>query len=350
MYIATNRASASVSVVRAPRLLAALLAAPVLGASACSVDDRWTGADTSSAPSYAPIEAAADARFGEGWRDGRAEVSGYRLTVTRYGVARTGNAAMIFVTEPFSEGAGVKSGKAAGSGSDAVEVMKLNFSRDFQTGIYPYHTMTSAFLRTADFAPVKVAFSSTEWCGQVYHQLVFRGREVRQWVASYFEGESTSTPLPAPPLGTAPPITEDTLFISLRGLAGALLEAGERRVVQFLPGLFWARLTHAQLAWTTAEISRDPEPVQVEVLAGQFVCERYRVAVADGRVGQFEVEQAHPRRIIRWSWISGDGEPYESADSGELIGSDRVKYWERNQPGGEDALNGLGLSPIAPGA
>ncbi len=35
--------------------------------------------------------------------DGKAELDGYRLKVSRYGEQREGTAVMIFVTEPFSE-------------------------------------------------------------------------------------------------------------------------------------------------------------------------------------------------------------------------------------------------------
>src|SRR6185295_3327862 len=41
------------------------------------------------------------AAFESHWQDGKAELDGYRYTVTRYGHARAGTAVMVYVTEPF---------------------------------------------------------------------------------------------------------------------------------------------------------------------------------------------------------------------------------------------------------
>jgi 4-aminobutyrate aminotransferase-like enzyme len=46
--------------------------------------------------------------FESHWQDGKAELDGYRYTVTRYGHARAGTAVMVYVTEPFSEAKRVK--------------------------------------------------------------------------------------------------------------------------------------------------------------------------------------------------------------------------------------------------
>ena len=62
-----------------------------------------------------------------------------------------------------------------------------------------------------------------------------------------------------------------------------------------------------------------------------------------GRLGRgfvFFVEKDAPYRIIRWRFTTG-----ESAD---LVASERVKYWELNRPGGEEALRTLGLEPRVP--
>ena len=70
-------------------------------------------------------------------------------------------------------------------------MLKLNAVRDFATGIYDYNVMTSTFLRVAAGWPVaKVSFSSQEWCGHVWHQLVPRGGRILGTLHSYFEGEA----------------------------------------------------------------------------------------------------------------------------------------------------------------
>ena len=124
----------------------------------------------------APLPCAAgDPPFDAYWRDGKAELDGYRLTVERYGHTRHGRAVAIYVTEPFSRSKHVKLDDASKNPGDALDVLKLNLVRDFQTGVYDYHTILSLFANEADFAPVKVAFSSSEWCGQVYEELNVSG-------------------------------------------------------------------------------------------------------------------------------------------------------------------------------
>src|SRR5436853_3101510 len=101
---------------------------------------------TSAAPGVEPA-------FGAYWHDGKAEIDGYRYSVTRYGQARRGEAVAVYVTEPFSRSKNVKVDDPSRSPGDTFDVLKLNLVRDFQTGIYDYNTMTSLFVRSADLEP-----------------------------------------------------------------------------------------------------------------------------------------------------------------------------------------------------
>ncbi|MEQ1832187.1 MAG: hypothetical protein ABL977_03965 [Candidatus Eisenbacteria bacterium] len=283
-------------------------------------------------------------RFGDGWHDGKAELDGYRYTVQRYGHARSGRAVAIYVTEPFSRARHVKLDDPDRTPADAVEVLKLNLMRDFQTGIYDYHTMLSVFADAADFAPLKVAFTSTEWCGQVNEELHVgpTGRSVLHRVSSYFEGENTQQPLPLPSGG----LQEDALFIVLRGLRGAFLRPGESRTVPFLASAFLRRLTHAPAVWRRATLTRLAAPRVTEVPAGRFECDLYEVRPDDGRLGRFELERAWPHRVIRWQWQAAAGSgALEGADQGELTGSMRIDYWRTHDPGDERLLADIGLAP-----
>jgi hypothetical protein len=143
-------------------------------------------------------------------------------------------------------------------------------------------------------------------------------------------------------------VSEDNLFILLRGLRGPYLAPGERREVPFLPGMFHRRLTHGEGAWTTATIERRPEPRETTVPAGTFSTIEYRVATADGREGRFHVDEAYPHRIVRWSWAGErpDGGQRDAGESGELTGFARLRYWELHDNGHERYLEGLGLSPL----
>lgn len=274
------------------------------------------------------------------WHDGRAELDGYRIIVNRYGHPRRGRGVMITVTEPFSRSRHVKLERPSGAGSDSIDVLKLNLVRDFQTGIYDYHTMVSLFVNSRDLSPVKVAFSSSEWCGQVYEELDVRGSQLSQQVSSYFEGESSKQTLPVPASG----IQEDELFIRLRGLRGPYLRPGETRKVPFLASPFYRRLAHRAARWAPATIERRPRPETVVVPAGSFATDAYIVRPADGRVGRFFIERAHPHRIVRWSWDAAAGRGgLGGTDGGELTGSTRLEYWRTHDPGDERLLSRIGL-------
>jgi hypothetical protein len=276
--------------------------------------------------------AAGADEFDSHWHDGKAELDGYRLVVSRYGEDRAGTAVMIFVTEPFSASKRVKKERPGGDPRDTIDVLKLNLVRDFQTGIYDYNTMVSVFVRTSSFEPVKASFSSAEWCGHVYAEMTFQPRQIRGTYASYFEDESGPIVLERPKGG----ITEDELFIALRGLREDFLAAGQQRTVPYLPGLFFTRLSHEPLRWTQAVIKRDAAPQKVTVPAGTFETMLYDVRIGDGRTGGFWIETEYPHRIVKWS-LPPDV-------SGELTGSKRLAYWKLNGEGDEKHLQDLGLS------
>jgi hypothetical protein len=288
-----------------------------------------------------PAEAA-DPGFDAYWHDGMAELDGYRYTVTRYGHARTGRAVAIYVTEPFSRSRHVKLDRPVKIRGDSVDVLKLNLVRDFQTGIYDYHTLVSLFANTADFAPLKVAFTSSEWCGQVYEELNRSGTKLSQRVSSYFDGEATERMLDIPARG----VLEDELFILLRGLRAPFLGGGESRTVPFLASPFHRRLAHREATWTTARIERLARAETVVVPAGRYATDVYVVRTGDGREGRFHIERAHPHRIVKWAWRPATpGGRGEGMDSGELTGSERLEYWRLNRPGDESYLGRIGIGP-----
>ncbi len=300
-----------------------------------------------SAPKTPPAPPG-DTAFESFWHDGKAELSGYRYTVTRYGQTRRGQCVAIYVTEPFSESKRVKVDDPAKNPADTFDALKLNLVRDFQTGIYDYNTMVSTFVRSANFEPVKVSFSSAEWCGHVYEELVFHPEGVSGRVLSYFENESAAGDIEHPKGGVA----EDNLLILLRGLRGDYLKPGGRRRVPFLASAFHRRLTHAPLRWSSAEIERLPGALVVAVPAGKFAAGVYIVRTAEGREGRFWIERSYPHRVIQWEWkrprAAASRWAVDGNDSGKLAGSARLEYWKLNQSGGESYLNMLGLRPTTP--
>lgn len=294
------------------------------------------GAPPARVPSREPT-------FESHWQDGKAELAGYRYHVTRYGERRTGTAVLVTVTEPFRESSRVKADDPRANPTDTYEALKVNLMRDFQTGVYDYDTMVSAFCRSRDLSPVKVSFSAAEWCGQVYEEIAFLPHRVTDLLRSYFEGESASRSLQWKKGGVA----EDLLFVLLRDLRGPFLAPGETRSMPFLPSPFYSRLVHRRVAWTTATVERSAEPARIQVPAGAFVADLFTVRVADGREGRFWIERAHPRRVLKWAWSppskAATRMGQDGVDTGELTGSKRLPYWELHQNGDERYLRDLGL-------
>jgi hypothetical protein len=305
---------------------------------------------------FASPAPAPDPPFGTYWHDGKAELDGYRYTVTRYGQLRRGQCTAIYVTEPFSRSKRVKVDDAARNPKDTFDVLKLNLVRDFQTGIYDYNTMTSLFVQSGDLEPVKASFASMEWCGDVYEELRVDPGLVSQRLSSYFEDESTSQDVRRPKDG----LLEEELYTRLRGLYGDYLAPGQVKAVPFLPSAFRRRLAHQPLRWTSARIERLATPRAVTVPAGRFLTTVYAVETGNGHDGTFFIEAAYPHRIVRWEWkqaprqklASGAGvvsDPValraEGNDSGELTGSARISYWKLHGEGDESYLRRLGLRP-----
>jgi hypothetical protein len=261
---------------------------------------------------------AAEPDFDSYWHDGKAELDGYRMTISRYGQARHAQGVAVYVTEPFSESKRVKVDNPGKDPSDVVDALKLNLVRDFQTGIYDYNTMVSVFVRNRDFSPVKVSFSSAEWCGHVFEELLFTPGRVSGFYNSYFEGETGKRDLAWPKDG----ITEDSLWILLRGLRGDFLKPEEKKIFPLLTGTYFGRLAHKPLMWTDAEIERNDNTYTVRT---------------EGRTGTFTIEAGYPHRITHWEML-----PDISAD---LTGSARLEYWKLHNNGDESYLKQLGLEP-----
>jgi len=278
-------------------------------------------------------EAFARDDFWAHWGDGQAEMNGYRLTEPRYGAKRSGTAVLIFVTEDMSDSLRVKADPGKHPKADVYPVMKLNAIRHFQTGIYDYKVMTSTFARVAPGWPVaKVAFSSQEWCGLVYHQLLPRGSRIEGVFHSYFDGEAAGQEDLALPAGG---VFEDALPMALRSWLGPYVGPGESRTVAFLPSLLKARLEHVPLVWGRATITRSGAARSIEVPAGSFIGQAWTVAVARGPTLTFQIEASSPYRLLGWSSDNGE--------AAVLLGSTRLAYWKLRAPGGEKYLKDLGL-------
>lgn len=276
--------------------------------------------------------------FWDTWGDNKAEVNVYQLTQPRYGQLREGRAVLIYVAQPFLRSTRVKPEGDQHPDSDIFYVLKLNHLRTFETGVYPYRLMTSSFVHVDPEgqrprgAPTKIVFSSQEWCGATFHELLFDQDAIRSESFSYFDGEADQKQVLKYPKA---PLVGDTIFVAVRGLLGELAPRGGTANFPYLPTLTEVRLQHEPLAWSEATVTRAEAPQRVTVPAGELLVDAYTITSPGRAELTIHVEAEHPHRIIRWE--TSDGE------RGELLGSERMQYWKLNDNGDESALSGLGL-------
>ncbi|MBI4817549.1 MAG: hypothetical protein HY791_14910 [Deltaproteobacteria bacterium] len=271
------------------------------------------------------------------WNDGKAELAGYDLEQPRYGELRRGRAVLIFVKEPFSESMRVKADPGRHPDADVFDVMKLNFVKHFQTGIYDYDLMTSVFSAMdarngrRPSSPSKIVFSAQEWCGSVFEQLLFDEQRIRQTRFSYFDGEGQeASTIPY----AEPAVSVDELPILVRQIGGPFLTRGQSRNVSVLPSLERARLLHRPIQVQKGTIERSDQTKSISVPAGSFNVETWKITAGDDRY-EYDVELEAPFRLIE---IRGpDGE------RARLRGVDRLPYWELNREGHERWLEKLGF-------
>jgi hypothetical protein len=294
-------------------------------------------------PSLAPPGNPFGKDFWKRWGDGKGELAGYDLTFPRYGQLRRGVAITVFVTETFSNALRVKSDPGKHPASDEFPVMKLNLVEDFATGIYDYNLLTSAFVALtpvngrAAGATTKVSFSSQEWCGGVWGQILFDAGFARLSSHSYFDGEADQERTMAVP---ADALAGDAILLWARGLAAPAVKPGERREVPFVRSIEDARLGHRPVEMMRATLSREPQTSSATVPAGTFEVDRRTVEIAGGPTWKIAVEAAEPHRIIAWE--TSDGQ------KAALLGSDRLEYWKLHGEGQESYLAKLGLKPRPP--
>ncbi|WP_044397416.1 hypothetical protein [Lacinutrix sp. Hel_I_90] len=183
-----------------------------------------------------PIQTASvlSQTFKDYWYAGEAEISSYQLEQMRYGELRTGKAVLVYVTEPFLAKAQVKADRNAPTN---IPVLKLNSTKNFNSGIYPYAIMQSTFYPVRnDQHAIKVSCSIQEWCGHVYLQL--NNKEQFDITShSYFEGEADEDfSLEKVPL-------ENEIWTQLR-IAPKSLPSGDFKMI---PSLEYIRLKHKTL-------------------------------------------------------------------------------------------------------
>lgn len=244
-----------------------------------------TACSSQSADSLLPEQPDANA-FGGYWHQGKAEITRFALEQARYGEVHQGDAVLIYVTEPFLKAEQVK--RDFGDG-DANDVLKLNATRKFNTGIYPYSLMTSTFTVVNHDKPTtpKISFSGQEWCGHVFMQLNQTKKGYRGQLNSYFQQEGDKElKLPDAP-------TEDGLWTQLR-MAPRSLPVGK---IKMIPALHFLRLAHVEAKAYKAKATLEPDE---DNTFGENLL-RYTLTYTDlDRSLDIYFETQEPHRIMGW--------------------------------------------------
>lgn len=270
-------------------------------------------------------EGVDEAKFSKYWYQGKAEINVFDLQQSRYGEVRSGKAVMIFVTEDFSKSKQVKLDNPQDRPSDAQKVIKLNMTREFVTGVYPYHTMLSVFTPVYDEVKApKLTASVTEWCGQSFTQLNFKNGNYQAKLFSYFESEGDGE-------AKINAIAEEEIFNLIR-LNPELVPMGNQKVI---PSLIFQRFAHIPLKAEQATLSKKSigsNQAEIEVVYDEI-----------GRKLSVRYQEFFPFEILsfRETWTKTNGE--QEITTATRTSMQMMDYWNKNESIFEPLRKDLGF-------
>jgi hypothetical protein len=293
---------------------------PFLSCHQSSKDKTQLAITTIEKDTPPPVKRDVSQDFKAYWYAGNAEITSYRLEQARYGELREGTAALIFVTEDFLPKAQVKADRSSQSN---VPILKLNATKTFNTGIYPYSIMTSTFYPVfQEKHAIKVSQSMQEWCGHVYAQLNNRDHyEIDSH--SYFEGEADQN------IKLPKDILENELWTQLR-IDPSKLPTG---TFQAIPDLSYIRMKHVDVKAYEAKgtLSTDSYTIEYPVLQRSL---------------RIQFEAKFPYKITAWeeTFISGYGANAKSLTTkATAIKTIKSAYWSQNSTSDDYLRKELGL-------
>ncbi|MFD0861802.1 septum formation inhibitor Maf [Sungkyunkwania multivorans] len=276
---------------------------------------------TTSKEAAKPVSEA----FKKYWYAGEAEITSYELKQARYGELRDGKAVLVYVTEPFSDKDQVKSDYP--SNEKSTSVLKLNATKNFNTGIYPYSIMTSTFYPVTDGQhAMKITMSMQEWCGHVFTQLNNREQfEVES--RSYFQSEGDQN------FSLNKTLLENEIWQKIR-INPNDLPTGKLKMI---PSFEYVRLRHIEL-----------KPYEVEIKkATQETSMRYSLVYPSlNRSLEILFNNQFPYEVISWkeTFKSGFGpNAKEMVTTAKKIKTIKSPYWSKNSNAYVSLRDTLGL-------
>ncbi len=260
------------------------------------------------------------------WYAGKAEINSYTLDQARYGETRYGKAMLIFVTEDFSKKKKVKLDEPDKAREDKISVLKMNFTKNFVTGIYPYSMMLSVFTpisRNQSPNTLKATMSSQEWCGHVFSQMNLAANKYSVESYSYFEQEGDLK------FSLDKTLLEDELWNRIR-LDPENLPEGKFKLI---PGLFYTRLKHTDLKVLEVTGSTSDEGDDI----------KYTITYPDRKLS-IRYQKKFPHQIIGWEEQFEEwGKPaYTKATLDKTL---YIDYWKKNKNENLFLRDSLDLSP-----
>lgn len=265
------------------------------------------------------VQNSTNKEFQAYWYNNEAEISSYTLSQARYGELHQGEAVLIFVTEPFSKKTYTKADQS--SASD-IPVLKMNFTKKFNTGVYPYSMMTSAFTPVnGNEHTLKISSSSQEWCGHTYMQLVNKGRfQIKSF--SYFQAEAEQE------FSLAETHLEDELWTKIR--LGGNLPSGNLKVI---PAFFYLRLMHKEIKPYECTVTKTDSSLS-------FTYPELNRSL------KIKFQKEFPYKILAWeeTYESGWGEAKKILTTKAVLNKTlKSPYWEKHHNVDADLRKELGL-------
>jgi len=294
-----------------------LLAVLIIGVASCTEKEKKgnalaLGADIEKP--MAPLEVPKrplTQDFKDYWYAGDAEITSYTLEQARYGEIREGKAVLIYVTEPFLPKVQVKADQNSPTN---IPVLKLNKTKKYLTGIYPYSIMSSTFYPVHDNQhAVKTGLSIQEWCGHIYSQI--NNRETFEYTShSYFEGEADQQ------LNLEKALLENEIWNKVR-IAPNNLPVGE---IAIIPALEYFRVQHKPVKAYSA----------IATLASKDGISTYSIDYVDtDRKLTLNFSTTFPHQIESWEeeFKSGYGPNAKVLVSrGTKLKTLKTPYWRQN--------------------
>jgi hypothetical protein len=241
--------------------------------------------------------------FKDYWYAGEAEITSYELEQARYGELRKGHAVLIYVSEDFLPNAQVK---ANNQNPENISVLKLNATKKFNTGIYPYSIMQSTFYPISkEQHALKITSSIQEWCGQTYTQLNNKlDFEINSH--SYFEGEADKN------FHLKKVILENELWTQLR-IDPKKLPTGD---LEIIPSFEFISLKHVELK---------AYPANAELTSNSYTISYPEL----NRTLTINFNTSAPFEILSWTESLNSGSKILTTKASRLT-TIKSPYWKKN--------------------